>query len=124
MGRRSDNSHAVIGVLAILFIGFMLVASYKIATHIEETTITVVSKERLMEIGTDSEGRSHTTYKNFVYSDDEAYVVADSMWNGHFRARSVYAQVHEGATCRVTLSGYRFGFLSMHQNIIAAECSK
>lgn len=98
------------------------VGSYLIQTNIEHRTIKVASKERLMSISTNDDGGTSSSWTNFVYSDDEAYVVKDSFWNWHFRAGTVYAQIREGATCNVTLSGYRWGFVSMHQNIIAADC--
>jgi hypothetical protein len=108
----------------IIVAGFTAVTflSYKIQTHIETATIEVVSKERLLNLKTDSDGKSSSTWTNFVYAKDETYVVEDSFWNWHFTARTVYAKLQEGAKCDVTLSGYRLGFLSMHQNIIAADC--
>lgn len=106
--------------IALLFgaVGF---ASYTIATHLERKTITVQSKERLMQVST-TDGKTTTTYRNFVYASDETYAVQDSLWNGHFMSATVYAKMREGATCDVLLSGYRVGFLSMFQNIIEAEC--
>ncbi len=110
---------AAIAVIALF--GAAGFASYKIATHIEHKTIAVQSKERLMQVST-NDGKTTTTYRNFVYANDEAYTVEDSLWNGHFTSATIYAKIREGSTCSVTLSGYRVGFLSMFQNIIAAEC--
>jgi hypothetical protein len=98
------------------------IGSYLFETHLEDRVIAVVSKERLMSISTNNKGGTSSSWTSFVYSSDETYVVADSLWNWHFRARTVYAQIKEGASCHVTLSGYRWGFLSTHQNIIAANC--
>ncbi|TRL39847.1 hypothetical protein [Rhizobium straminoryzae] len=109
---------AVVPMLVVALLG----ASYAIQTHIEQKTIRVQGKERLTKVTSDSDRKTSTTFKNFVYSDDEVYVVEDSLWNGHFIAMTVYSGIKIGATCRVTLSGYRFGFLSMYQNIIAADC--
>jgi hypothetical protein len=97
-------------------------ASYAIATHIEHAEIDVVSKERLVQLSSGKNGSSSSSLKNFVYTADEAYVVEDSLWNGHFLAGTVYAKIHEGQRCRVILSGHRIGFLSMYQNIISADC--
>jgi hypothetical protein len=108
--------------LAIVFLGLAGGVSYAVQTHTEVRTIHVVSKERLLQVDTDKDGSS-SSYKNFVYTDNEAYVVQDSLWNGHFTAGTVYAQIHANSNCLVTLAGYRFGFLSMYQNIIAAKCS-
>lgn len=113
------------GFVIMLFVGFIgasMVGSYLIQTNIEHATINVVSKERLLNVSTDSEGKTSSKWENFVYTDEETYKVADSFWNWHFRARTVYAKIKEGSTCDVTLSGYRWGFLSAHQNIIEAEC--
>jgi hypothetical protein len=101
----------------IMAIGLTL-SSALIQWQLEEATLTVVSKERLANFRD-----NQTTYENFVYTDDETYVVADSFWNWHFRARTVWAEIPEdGGECQVTLSGVRWGFFSMHQNIISAEC--
>ena len=97
-------------------------ASCAVATHLEETEIEVVSKERLLQLSSSSDGGTSSSLRNFVYTADESYVVEDSLWNGHFRAGTVYARIREGQRCKVTLSGYRFGFFSMYQNIIAADC--
>jgi hypothetical protein len=104
--------------LGLLFAATLLMSNAMIQWQLEETTLQVVSKERLTNFR-----NNETTHENFVYTDDETYVVADSFWNWHFRARTVWAEIpDEGGTCRVTLSGVRWGFLSLHQNIIAAEC--
>ncbi|MBD9372810.1 hypothetical protein IB238_09280 [Rhizobium sp. ARZ01] len=116
----TTSSAAVIGILVLGVAAG--VASYMIQTHIEQSEISVVSKERLLSVSTDSDGKSSSKYRNFVYSDAETYVVEDSLWNGHFTSSTVYAKIQEGARCRVTLAGYRFGFLSMFQNIIEVEC--
>ena len=107
--------------LCVLVFGTTAAASYLVQTHLEEKTIRVVSKERLLNMKSDDKGSS-TEYKNFVYSPEETYVVEDSIWNWHFRAGTVYAQIHPNEDCRVTLAGYRFGPFSMYQNIISAEC--
>lgn len=125
MRRNTSGTFALIqfGFVAALIAGGLF-ASYKITTHTEEATITVESKERLLQVSTSENGSSTSSYKNFVYSEDETYVVQDALWLGHFTAGTIYARIKEGVTCRVTLSGYRFGFLSMYQNIIAADCSQ
>lgn len=104
-------------------IGAAVFASYKIQTHIETKTIEVVSKERLMSVSS-TDGKTKTKFENFVYSEDEVYWVRDSIWNWHFRAMTVYASIPESGTCEVTLSGYRWGYLSMAQNIIDADCTE
>ena len=101
----------------VMAIGLAL-SSALIQWQLEETTLNVVSKERLSNYS-----NGETTFENFVYTEDETYVIADSFWNWHFRARTVWAEIPEdGGTCVVTLSGVRWGFFSMHQNIISAEC--
>lgn len=119
---QSDKYFLIVGVLAVATIIGMTASSAAIQRKIEITTVTTTSKERLMSVSS-SDGDTSTSFKNFVYTGDEVYVVKDSFWNWHFRAGTVYAQIpDEPATCEVTLSGVRWGFLSMHQNIIAARC--
>lgn len=108
--------------LAVLGAAASGIASYLIQTHIEHAEIAVVSKERLVSV-TGSDGNTSSSWKNFVYTEAESYIVKDSFWNWHFRAGTIYAQIKEGSVCRVTLSGYRLGFLSMYQNIIGADCA-
>lgn len=110
------------GLLFIPLLGAGIYASYLNSSHIEEKRIFVESKERLLRISTDKDGSTTSSYQNFVYASDETYVVQDSLWNGHFRAGTVYAQVRERAHCDVTVVGYRIGFFSLYQNIIAVQC--
>lgn len=108
----------ITAILGFIFAGALALSSALIQWQVEETTLHVVSKERLANFS-----NGETTYENFVYTDDETYMVADSLWNWHFRARTVWAAIpDDGGTCEVTLSGVRWGFFSMHQNIIAADC--
>jgi len=108
--------------LFAVFLIFVGSAGYIVQSHIETKDIHVVSKERLMKLETDNDGKSTTSYKNFVYSTDETYIVEDSFWNWHFTAGTVYARVQPNETCRVKLAGYRIGFISMYQNIIEVTC--
>ena len=113
----------IMALFVVAFFGILALPSYFIQTNIEYTTIDVVNKERLLSVSSDSEGKSRSEYKNFVYTADESYIVKDSLWNWHFRAGTVFAQIPDGkSTCEVTLSGYRWGFVSMYQNIIEADC--
>ena len=109
------------GALALLFAAFMA-ADYKIATHLEHATIEVVGKERIAQVSSGKDTGTTTRIRNFVYTQDETYEVKDSPFNWAMRSGTVYAQIHEGETCDVTLSGYRVGWLSMYQNIIGAMC--
>lgn len=104
-------------LLACLF--FLAIVSFSVASklHTEESVITVVNKERLYKGSKDS-----TSWENFVYTDDDAYVVKDNLLKGHFLAMKVYTAIRPG-TCKVTTTGYRVGFLSMYKNIIKADCN-
>lgn len=109
-----------IGAVALLC-GAMAGFGYWNQTHITTVTATVTGKERITEIS-GSDGETKTVVKNYVYTDLDTYRVKDSFWNGHFRAATVYASIPEKGTCELTLSGHRSGFLSLQQNIIAADC--
>jgi hypothetical protein len=118
------SDRTVVGVFALSCA--MVVAgvlwSVTLQRTVEDTTLLVTGKERITTVsGTD--GNTNTKIKNFVYTDDEVYTVADSFWNWHFRAGTIWARIPEGrSTCQVTLSGKRMGFLSVSRNIIAADC--
>jgi hypothetical protein len=122
---REDGMMGVLNYAAMAFLIGVIPASlaggYFISQNVEHLQINVVSKERLMKVSS-SEGNTKTSFENFVYTDTETFKVEDNLWHWHFRAGTVYAQIHEGATCNVTVVGYRWGFLSMYQNIIAANC--
>ena len=121
--KNSTLSLAGVVAGAVVIVG-LSAASFFIQRTIETRTIEVTGKERLMSVSS-SEGNTKTEFKNFVYAKSDSYRVKDSFWNWHFRAGTVYAQIPEdGGSCVVTLSGVRWGFLSMYQNIIAAECAK
>lgn len=109
-------------IVGLLLMSGLAYASYVNASHIERKRIHVESKERLLRVTSDKDGGTSSSYENFVYASDEVYVVKDSLWNGHFRAGTVYARVREKASCNVTVVGYRIGFLSLYQNIIEVEC--
>lgn len=123
MRRHSSGAGPLIGgaLAAVLILG---AAAFSIssALHLEAATINVITKERLQSIGTNSEGKVSSTQEFWVYTDQDSYRVQDSLLQWHFYSGKVYAQVKEGATCDVTLQGYRIGFLSMMQNIIEVEC--
>ena len=99
-----------------------LAGGYFISQNVEHIQIKVVSKERLMKVSS-SEGNTKTSFENFVYTDTETFKVEDNLWHWHFRSGTVYAKIRVGATCNVTAVGYRWGFLSMYQNIIEARCN-
>jgi hypothetical protein len=98
-----------------------IAGSYLVSRNVERLQISVVSKERLLKVSS-SDGKTSTSFQNFVYTDSETFKVDDNLWHWHFRSGTVYAQIREGAVCDVTVVGYRWGFLSMYQNIIAASC--
>lgn len=120
----NDKHVIATGIAGIAIVTAALGGSAWIQRTIESATIEVTGKERLMSVSS-SDGDTKTTFKNFVYTTDETYAVKDSLWNWHFRAGTVYAQIPDGdAECEVVLSGVRWGFLSMYQNIISANCRK
>tara|TARA_R110000782_G_scaffold184799_1_gene275127 strand:- start:1971 stop:2318 length:348 start_codon:yes stop_codon:yes gene_type:complete len=112
----------IVIAIGVVLIGSGALLSYNINTKTEVTTLEVVNKERLLQVSS-SDGNSSSSYKNFVYTQDESYIVKDSFWNMHFRSGTVYAKIPDnGGSCDVTLVGMRVGFFSMYQNIIKAEC--
>jgi hypothetical protein len=104
---------------------FTISATFSVvnALHINEGRIQVVSKERLLKIQSDGDGNTYSRQEYWVTASDDLYRVQDSFLQWHFHSGRVYASIVEGAKCNVTLQGYRIGFLSMFQNIIAADCT-
>jgi hypothetical protein len=124
-----DSSNRVYGyklgvaTLVVLVTTVMMASSYMISQNVENKQIQVISKERLMKLSKDSEGNTRTSYQNLIYTEDETYIVEDSIWHWHFRSGTIYAKLKENTACDVKLVGYRWGFLSMYQNIIEADCT-
>jgi hypothetical protein len=124
------NKFFILGISAavVAMVGLFAVPSYLNQTHLQRLTIEVTGKERISKdtFRTDSDGKlsGGTTIHNFVYTPEETYEVRDSLWNGHFRAMTVYARIPEAGTCEIVLSGRRMGFFSLTQNIIEAECQQ
>jgi len=119
---KSNVKSAVLTTIGVLVIPVMLASSYMISQNVENKQIQVISKERLMKLSKDNEGNTRTSYQNFIYTEDETYIVEDTIWHWHFRAGTIYAKLKENTTCDVKVVGYRWGFLSMYQNIIEADC--
>lgn len=123
MYRKQNNAWLyVVGALTAVALIGSVGLSVASSLHIEKATINVVSKERLQKITSDSDGKITSRQEYWVYSDEDTYRVADSFIQWRFYSGQVYAEVKEGATCDVTLQGYRIGFLSMMQNIIEVDC--
>jgi len=121
--KKSSVLQVIYLTVGLLFFPALLVSSYMISQNVENKQIQVISKERLMKLSKDNEGNTRTSYKNFIYTEDETYTVEDSIWHWHFRAGTIYAKLKENTTCNVKVVGYRWGFLSMYQNIIEADCA-
>ena len=97
---------AVVLTLVLLVIGgFAGCSSY---LKDEPATIQVTGKESVSVDG----GHEYR-----VYTEDETYVMADSLFKGRFRTSNDYAKVQEGHTYRCTKFGWRVPLFSMFENI-------
>lgn len=99
----------IIGVMAITVTLFTTCASYY---ELHDTTITIVSKERVA---------SNDVSAFMVWTDSGVFTVSDSLIYWKWYSADTYGKLDIDEMYNVTYYGWRFGPLSMFPNIISAE---
>ena len=102
---------AVILVIAIFTFN---IASY---FHTETFTSKVTGKERI----TKQSGKDNIESFYLVYTDKGTIKLEDDLMRGNWESSDVYGRLKPDSTYTFTVSGYRFGFLSMYPNIIEVK---
>lgn len=92
---------------------------YSIAYANSETTVTatVTSKERVC----DSSSNGTSTCRYLVFTDAGTFEVTDGVIVGRFNSSDIYGHIRVDQRYKLTVVGFRVGFLSMYQNIKQAE---
>lgn len=106
-----------VSILAAIIIA-VIIGTVSLNTNTHYTTITVDSKAERCP------GRKEEDRKCFyiVFSKDgRAFKNEDTLLYGKFNSSDLQAKLQVGGTFRLKLSGYRSGFLSSYENIIASE---
>lgn len=108
----------------VLFAGAILVAgalgaSYYMANVNASTETVTITRDAEVVIRGSGE---NTSQAREVYTDAGVFVNQDSMWHGKWNSSDLHSMFVRGATCTIDTVGFRIPFLSMHKNIVAAEC--
>jgi transketolase N-terminal domain/subunit len=99
-------------IFIILIVGIGLTAAYQYGT-VEEVTITVTDKERVVK----SSGDNVESYY-LVFCEEEIFKNDDALLRGKFRSSDIQGKLKVGETYKVKVFGWRVGFLSMYRNIV------
>jgi transketolase N-terminal domain/subunit len=99
-------------IFIILIVGIGLTAAYQYGT-VEEVTITVTDKERVVK----SSGDNVESYY-LVFCEEEIFKNDDALLHGKFRSSDIQGKLKVGETYKVKVFGWRVGFLSMYRNIV------
>lgn len=102
---------AVVLVIAIITLN---IVSY---VHTSTVTATVTGKERI----TQQSGKDNIESFYLVYTDKGTMKLEDDLMRGNWESSDVYGRLKNDSTYTFTVSGYRFGFLSMYPNIIEVK---
>lgn len=104
------------GALVVAFVAALVlafpVATYAHAHHDERVmTCTVTDKDR---------GGDDGSYR--IYTDECGQLSNnDSVWRGKYDSADVWQQIEPGNTYRLTVVGWRMGFLSTFPNVLKVE---
>lgn len=106
-------------LLPVLVAGLILGASYGLKN--------IGYAEQTVQITRDSERVCRGTADNLqcayeVYTDQGVFTNKDDIMHLKFNSSDLNAELVKGATCDVTAVGFRIPFLSMHKNILTADC--
>lgn len=126
MKKRVITSRVTIIVFVIAILAIAILSEVIFSFNDTEYTVTVTSKDRIVESSKDSDGNSHTTSRYLVFADDESgnplvFENTDCFIRWKFNSSNIQGQLKDGHTYKITVIGYRVPFLSWYQNIIKVE---
>ncbi len=108
-------------LLPVLVAGLILGASYGLKNigYVEQTVQITRDSERVCR------GESNNRQCSYeVYTDQGVFANKDDIMHLKFNSSDLNADFVKGATCDITAVGFRIPFLSMHKNILTADCKK
>jgi len=106
-------------LLPVLFAGLILGASYGLRNigYVEQTVQITRDSERVCRGKSDNRQCSYE-----VYTDQGVFANKDDIMHLKFNSSDLNADFVKGVACDVTAVGFRIPFLSMHKNILTADC--
>ncbi len=105
-----------ISILFTIIIIGVIVYSVAYYSSVEEVTITVTDKERIIETDGDK-----TTSKYLVFSDAETFENQDEFFMGKWNSSDVQGQLKNDSTYTAKVIGWRLPLFSMYRNIISIK---
>lgn len=102
----------IIGI-GLLAVGLMLGAGYTYRAATEEIVTTTISGKERECISQDC--------RYVVYTTDEVFENRDSWWYLKFNSSDYHNKLVPGKEYRLTVYGFRVGFLSWYRNIVDYE---
>lgn len=106
----------VIRFFAIVF--FLGIALFKPITHyatIENVNGVVITEKERVQNGENS--------RYLVWTENEVFENTDSLLALKFRSSDLHGKLRIGATCDLTVNGWRIPLLSSNRNILSATCA-
>jgi hypothetical protein len=108
-------------LIPALFGSLVLAAAYGMRNigYVEQTVQITRDSERVCRGTADNRQCGYE-----VYTDQGVFANKDSIMHLKFDSSDLNADLVADATCEITAVGFRIPFLSMHKNILTAECQK
>ena len=107
--------HTIITLFTIGVIG-VITHSVFYYSSVEEITITVTDKERIIETNGDQ-----TTSKYLVFCNGETFENQDEFFMGKWNSSDIQGKLKNDTTYNVKVIGWRLPFFSMYRNIISIK---
>lgn len=105
-------------IITLFTIGVIGVIAYSVFYYssVEEITITVTDKERIIETAHDK-----TSSKYLVFAEGETFENQDEFIMWKFNSSDVQGQLKNDSTYTVKVIGWRIPFLSTYRNILSIK---
>lgn len=105
-------------IITLFTIGVIGVITYSVFYYssVEEITITVTDKERIIETDGDQ-----TTSKYLVFCNGETFENQDEFFMGKWNSSDIQGKLKNDTTYTVKVIGWRLPFFSMYRNIISIK---
>lgn len=111
----NNKGNIILGTLGIMIILGIAVGIIWICFQFEygnEKEIICTIEDKWIKRSNEDEGDIY-----LVSCDEQVYKVSDLLFKGKFDSSNIYAKLKIGKKYKLTVTGYRFGWISSYQNI-------
>jgi len=121
--KRSSYMNNVQLIVGVLLVAVIVAANIFTSLHTESFEGIVTDKEIVYKTGSDNKitRQYRVTIQDTADRTVEVYQISESLLHGSFSTATLYAQLNIGQKYQFKVSGYRSGFFSMFQNIVAID---